>query len=1106
MFLFFNEGAWFMFDKARCKMGLAGLGFLAITAIITGVVSCGGAPTPFVVNGPGGVGNEAPTLTISNPTANLAIAQGVPFPIDWVDQDRDDNATISFQLIELLTNRVVILVSGIPENDSGTNPDSQNADTSLVPVGSYNLLGVIDDGVNAPVTTFATTAGSATQRVIVQIVRAGEGPTTTPPVVALIEPRFDRSVTQGDTVEIVVRPTPTSPQPPLETSPPYDEDSETTLFVLLDRDQDPNNDDPFNPDADQIILLRDPQPVAAGTRDQFIFPISIDLNRIPSNPDGNPYFVRATITDGQNPAVHSYASGTLSVVQLASGTVDLFSVGRNTSGAKFYGFNPGANLGSKVRGVTDFDEDGIDDFVMIAQFGNPQNAGPVGEAYLLYGQDRVRYGGTLSANSISQSLSGVVFQAPPVRILATGSFGETLGITDVDIINDVTGDGRPELLFGLPFVNGAYDSTDYDPSDDPENVPPNTPVFGCYPDLLVNNVADTPGKGVGVADVGFFAGGMGVMVNSANRDSFGGIDPANRLENTSISLELTGQFPLPLDLGGFNDAGNILPRAHNAFAADDELGDDPDEAGRISGARFIAGGFDWIERFEGPREDLFGMNISSLRDLTSDGLDELIISAPGNERYVTDLENSPFLSLMLASTNFAGSIVVHPGTNYNIEDLREIADRSGASVTPFLDGHVFPLGQCSDPSSPRRYVVRADSFEIFAENVDDFLGGGKSAGDFNQDGIGDILCSAPLNDLNSNLHDSGAVYIIYGRTVFGEIQLSQADDPVLRPPMLRVRGVHQGDQLGLKQAAGLDVNGDRIDDVFISSARTDFGGVTRNVCIGDFNGDGLGNSSDLSLAAFSDCQVRFGTSVFTSDACKAFDYDNDADIDDDDRCVFCCLSGACSVDSSCTNGRDGANCCANMVDNGFVAVVFGGRFIDGDRDITQIATSDLPGVVFYGGKANDLAGWDVSSAGDFNQDGFGDILIAAPGEVRRDSAGRERLGAVYLIFGGTHLYNTQWNLSDLDRGVGSDALPGIVFMSPYVKGRPNEAAPTSVGFIGDINNDGFGDIAIGNPRADFIDLTFPQGPDAPGDDAAAGRRSDAGDVYVIYGNNFGSNR
>jgi hypothetical protein len=258
--------------------------------------------------------------------------------------------------------------------------------------------------------------------------------------------------------------------------------------------------------------------------------------------------------------------------------------------------------------------------------------------------------------------------------------------------------------------------------------------------------------------------------------------------------------------------------------------------------------------------------------------------------------------------------------------------------------------------------------------------------------------------------------------------------------------------------------------------------------------------------SFSDCQARFGTSVFTSDACKAFDYDNDADIDNDDRCVFCCLSGVCSVDSACINGKNSGSCCENMVDNGFVAVVFGGRTIDGDRDFSQIAKSDLPGVKFYGGQANDLVGWDVSSAGDFNQDGFGDILIAAPGEIRRDSAGRERLGVVYLVFGGTHLYNTEWNLSDPDRGVGSVSLPGIVFVSPYTKGRPNEAAPTAVGFIGDINNDGFGDIAIGNPRADFMDQTFPQGPDAPGDDAAAGRRSDAGEVYVIYGNNFGSNR
>jgi hypothetical protein len=158
--------------------------------------------------------------------------------------------------------------------------------------------------------------------------------------------------------------------------------------------------------------------------------------------------------------------------------------------------------------------------------------------------------------------------------------------------------------------------------------------------------------------------------------------------------------------------------------------------------------------------------------------------------------------------------------------------------------------------------------------------------------------------------------------------------------------------------------------------------------------------------------------------------------------------------------------------------------------------------VFFGSGARHRAGIDVGSAGDFNQDGFGDILIAVPGETRLDAAGRRRLGVVYLIFGGTHLTNTAWSLAQ----VGSPGLPGIVFLSPFVIGRPNEAPPTTVAAIGDINTDGFGDIAIGNPLADFIDLAFPQGPDAPGSDAEVGRRRNAGDTYIIYGNNFGSNR
>ena len=67
------------------------------------------------------------------------------------------------------------------------------------------------------------------------------------------------------------------------------------------------------------------------------------------------------------------------------------------------------------------------------------------------------------------------------------------------------------------------------------------------------------------------------------------------------------------------------------------------------------------------------------------------------------------------------------------------------------------------------------------------------------------------------------------------------------------------------------------------------------------------------------------------------------------------------------------------MDNGFAAIIFGGVFTDGDRDIRQVATSDLVGVRFFGSEPGHRAGFDVSSAGDFNQDGFGDILIAVPG-------------------------------------------------------------------------------------------------------------------------------
>ena len=1081
-----------MRHRVKVKTGLSVVAVLAGLAWVIGSgASCGSAPQPFIVTGPGGIGNDPPTLQIIEPDAHLTRSQGDLFLLRWTDTDRDDNAKISFSLVSTTTNATFLLIAGLDEDDA-TGADSFTVNTSLLPPDTYNIVGVIFDGENAPVDEYAMVGDAAvSQRVVVTIVPPGEGPQTVPPVIEVIEPSFNQSVAQDDVLTVTIQPSRFF-DPNDATPPPFDPDSTLTLYILLDLDQDPNNDDPANPDASQIIVLLE-QSIAEGTTQPITFEIPIDLAQVPPRSDGESYLIRATVDDGTNPRVHKYATGTINVVQLAAGVVDIFDIGRTKSGTKLQGFNPNANLGSTITGVQDFDADGTDDFVVVARFGNPQNMGPVGEAYLIYGRDSVRFGNTIPVNSVGEVVPGVVFQAPPVRTaLIPDDAARTEGIMDASFIEDMNADGRPELLFGLPHVHGAFDGMDYDPGDgDPA-------TFGCYPDFLVNNLTD---PGSGVTDNFAYAGGMGVIVNSTNRDSSGLIN-TQRLESTVIDLELCGQPTVVLGVSGQDRVGNVFPRADNALASN--IGTDTQEGGRIAGARMIAGGYDSVRQDEGPREGLFGRTFRSLGDLTADGLSEFVVSAPLNERYLADLQTAfGFTAGQFQSTIFDASITVLPGTNYNLETWRDENDEGGAAITPFIDHWRHPdNGDCeANPPEPRHFDRPTDSFGIFAEDVDDFLGDGQSAGDFNQDGLDDILCGAPLNDRSGSLVDSGATYVIYARSVFGEIQLADADSATVRPPMLRLRGLNRGDQIGWQQTSGLDVNGDRIDDVFVASPYTDFGDVERVICAVDFNGDGIADADDLKVIDFNSCRSSYGDEVFSDDGCKAFDYDNDGDIDDEDRCVFCCLSDDCEVDDTCVNGR-GLDCCADMVDNGFVGVIFGGEYIDGDRTIAQLATSQLPGVVFYGAAAGYRAGVDISSAGDFNQDGFGDILIAVPGEPRLDSAGRTRQGVVYLIFGGTHLTNTTWSLAD----VGSTELPGIVFLSPYTRGRPNEAAPESVAYIGDINSDGFGDIAIGNPKADFIDSTFPQGPDAPGSDPSTGRRSNVGDAYIIYGNNFGANR
>ena len=450
--------------------------------------------------------------------------------------------------------------------------------------------------------------------------------------------------------------------------------------------------------------------------------------------------------------------------------------------------------------------------------------------------------------------------------------------------------------------------------------------------------------------------------------------------------------------------------------------------------------------------DESGTSVSAAGDINGDGFGDLVIGAPGADPN----GNSSGASYVVFGTDqgFTNplSLSALDGNNGFVINGESIFDLSGFSVSAAgdingdgVDDLVLGAPSASPDAgySGATYVVfgsklglpdplnlsdldGSNGFLISGVTAYDESGTSVSAaGDINGDGIDDLIIGAPYAG-------TGAGYVVFGSDEGLPHPLSLSD--LDGSDGFKINGVSAGDSLGISVSAAGNINGDGFDDLIIGAILAGTPGAyagasyvvfgSNEVWAASLNLSSLDGSNGFAINGVND-QDAVGNSVSA-----AGDINGD-NIDD-------LVIGAPDADP---NGDA----------SGASYVVFGS-----DQAWTSpLSLSSLDGgngFAIHGVSAGDQSGISVSSAGDFNVDGFADLIIGAS---LVDPNGDDS-GASYVVFGSDQEWTSTLNLSSLN-GANGFVINGV---------SAGDNSGTSVSAAGDINVDGFNDLIIGAPVAD----------------------------------------
>lgn len=377
---------------------------------------------------------------------------------------------------------------------------------------------------------------------------------------------------------------------------------------------------------------------------------------------------------------------------------------------------------------------------------------------------------------------------------------------------------------------------------------------------------------------------------------------------------------------------------------------------------------------------------------------------------------------------------------------------SQRSVTPQPDGTetpgLLPTANATAPgdadartidlatASPLTVVYAVDEGDLLSDQP------GLAAGDFNDDGIDDILIGARFADGPDGREDSGAAYVVLGSQGPPDaIDLAEEEQETT------ILGARPGDGLGFSAAAA-DLDGDGIDDIVVGApfAGPDDQLLSKQGRVYVFFGrPDLPGNVDLATDRADLTLAGTGSNGFFGDSLAAGDVNGDGTAD---------LIVGATFDSY--TPQDGAS-----VRGGAVYVFLGRRAWR-----QELSTSDAD-VVLLGAEDLDELG-DFVASGDINGDGIDDIIGTAEAADGPDNT-RDVAAEVHVLFGGTDVKGT----FEIARGQQDLTVYGAV-------------ARDTLGFslaTGDLDGDGIDELIMGARLASASDNA---------DDRS-------GQVYVLYG-------